>query len=210
MPLDIWTVIDFLCSICNIICFTLIRNMSSDKIRDPVTGEISSKKLVYDIIIIVVVIVGWLRFFGYFLVIRRISKLIMTLVKMLSDTLSFIFLFSCYLILVTTVFTTLFSNANPDEYGTIGLTLRTLYDAFIGQYDYEVTSNYEISFSILMMIHVFIANIFLLNYLIAILATVYESMFEGGEFQYKSSKYKFIEKYSVPLRNEDNYYELVL
>ena len=61
-----------------------------------------------------------------------------------------------------------------------------------------------------MMIHVFIANIFLLNYLVAILSTVYETMFEGGEFQYKSSKYKFIEKYSVALRNEDRYYELVL
>ena len=58
-------------------------------------------------------------------------------------------------------------------------------------------SNYEMSFSIAMMIHVFISNIFLLNYLVAILSTVYEIMFEGGEFQYKSMKYRFIEKYSV-------------
>lgn len=90
------------------------------------------------------------------------------------------------------------------------LTLRTLYDAFIGTYTYEVPSNYALSYSILMMVHVFIANIFLLNYLVAILSTVYEIMFEGGEFQYKSSKYKFIEKYSVALLEQNGYYEIVI
>ena len=66
----------------------------------------------------------------------------MTLVKMLYDTLSFVFLVSCYMIIVTTIFTTLFANANPDKYGYVILTLRTLYDAFIGQYDYDVPDNY--------------------------------------------------------------------
>ena len=61
-----------------------------------------------------------------------------------------------------------------------------------------------------MMIHVFISNIFLLNYLVAILATVYDIMMEGGEFAYKSNKYNFIEKYSIALRNEWGYAELVI
>lgn len=163
-----------------------------------------------DYYVIVVVIVGWLRFFSYFLVIRKISKLIMTLVKMLFDTLAFIFLVSCYMIIATTVFTTLFSNANPEKYGEVIVTMRTLYDAFIGSYDYEVPDNVLMSFSILMMVHVFVANIFLLNYLVAILSTVYEAMFEGGEFQYKSKKYKFIEKYSVAFLDPNGYYEIVI
>jgi hypothetical protein len=50
-----------------------------------------------------------------------------------------------------------------------------------------------------MDIHAFLGNVFLLNYLVAILSTVYELMFEGGEFSYKSNKYQFIEKYSVAL-----------
>ena len=45
------------------------------------------------------------------------------------------------------------------------------------------------SYSILMMAHVFIANIFLMNYLIAILATVYYIMIEEGEYSYKKKKY---------------------
>ena len=55
------------------------------------------------------------------------------------------------------------------------------------------------SFTLLMMGNVFVANIFLLNYLIAILSTVYELMIEKGEFSYKQSKYEFIEKYSIAM-----------
>lgn len=66
---------------------------------------------------IAVVIVSWLRFFSYFLVIRTISKLFMTLIKMLKDTVSFILVVSCYLIIVTTIFTTLFSDVNEDDWG---------------------------------------------------------------------------------------------
>jgi hypothetical protein len=46
----------------------------------------------------------------------------------------------------------------------------------IGAYSYTPAENYLMSNSILTMIHVFISNIFLLNYLVAILATVYEIM----------------------------------
>lgn len=57
---------------------------------------------------IAVLIFSWIRFFAYFLVIGKISKLIMTLLRMLIDALSFIFIFSCYLLIAMTVFTTLF------------------------------------------------------------------------------------------------------
>ena len=61
-----------------------------------------------------------------------------------------------------------------------------------------------------MMTHVFIANIFLMNYLIAILSAVYNIMIEEGEFSYKKKKYQFIEKYSIPLRDQFGYAELVI
>ena len=57
----------------------------------------------------------------------------------------------------------------------------------LGNYSYNVQSDEEkykhVNFKI---IHIFISNIFLLNYLIAILATVYEEMNESGSFLYKS------------------------
>lgn len=66
------------------------------------------------------------------------------------------------------------------------------------------------SFSILMMSHVFVSNIFLMNYLIAILSTVYTLMMDVGEFEYKSDRYQYIEKYSIPMLDQNNYKELVV
>jgi hypothetical protein len=97
----------------------------------------------------------------------------MTLGKMLKDTMSFIFLVCCYMIVAATVFTTLFENADPSEYGTLSLSVTTLFSAMTAQYDYNVPNNYMISLSIFLDIHVFLSNVFLMNYLIAILSTVY-------------------------------------
>lgn len=46
----------------------------------------------------------------------------------------------------------------------------------IGAYVYTDDNDFLMSNSILTMVHVFLGNIFLLNYLVAILATVYEIM----------------------------------
>ena len=59
----------------------------------------------------------------------------------------------------------------------------------LGAYVYTDDVNYTISNSILTMIHVFLSNIFLLNFLVAILSTVYEVMMDRGEFSFKSNKY---------------------
>ena len=131
---------------------------------------------------ICVTLVSWMRFFSFFLVIRIVSKLLHTLIKMLIDTFSFMFLICCYLVITGTMFTTLFQIPDPDKYGSITLSIRVLFDAFLGGYTYINNPNYRMSFSILMMTHVFISNIFLLNYLVAILATVYEMMIDLGEF----------------------------
>lgn len=170
MPIDKWSIIDLLCSMFNIVCFNMIGSITPDKIID------QKEKENLDYYVIAVVILSWLRFFGYFLMIRQISKLIMTLVKMLYDSISFIFIVSCYLLVASTIFTMLFQEDMPVKYGSLSMSFRTLFDALIGAYTYSDRSNYLLSNSILTMIHVFISNIFMLNYLVAILATVYEEM----------------------------------
>lgn len=49
------------------------------------------------------------------------------------------------------------------------------------------------------MIHKFVGSVFLLNFLIAILSSVYEYMQDDGKFEFKKAKYEFIEKYSIAL-----------
>jgi hypothetical protein len=129
---------------------------------------------------------------------------------MISDAVSFILIVSSYLLLMATIFTTLFQSSMPDKYLNISASLRTLYDSMLGSYDYTDDSDYLISNSILTMIHVFLSNIFLLNFLVAILSTVYEVMMEHGEFSFKSNKYEFIEKYSIAMLDTHGYSELVI
>lgn len=62
----------------------------------------------------------------------------------------------------------------------------------------------------MIVLHIFCSNIFLLNFLIAILSFVYEEMFIDGKFEYKKCKYEFIEKYSVALMDPWGYYEIVI
>lgn len=112
--------------------------------------------------------------------------------------------------LACALFTTFFSIPEPENFGTMTLSLKSLFDAFIGNWDYTENPNYIMSFSIIMMLHVFLSNIFLMNYLIAILSTVYTIMREEGEFSYKKKKYQFIEKYSIPLLDKHGYAELVI
>ena len=61
-----------------------------------------------------------------------------------------------------------------------------------------------------MIFHVFMSNIFLLNYLVAILSTVFIIMTEYGEFEFRCNKYQYIEKYSTPMLDKDGYKELVI
>jgi hypothetical protein len=49
----------------------------------------------------------------------------------------------------------------------------------------------------------------MLNYLIAIVTTVYEDNIESGDFVFKSNKYMYIERFMIPLEN-DTYSQLVM
>lgn len=52
----------------------------------------------------------------------------------------------------------------------------------MGMYDWEVPEAQQTQYTALMYIHIFFANVFLLNYLVAILGSVYGEMVESGEF----------------------------
>lgn len=98
----------------------------------------------------------------------------------------------------------------PDSYGSLSLSFRTLFTALTGSYSYADGTSYVTSNSILTMLHVFISNIFMLNYLVAILATVYEIMKDEGEFSFKANKYQFIEKYSIAMLDPNGYSEIII
>jgi len=102
---DTWTIFDFLCALLNISAVYIISNVSAEVY---LPDKSNFTKTVIDYFMVLVLAVTWLRFFVYFLVVRSISKLILTLVAMVGDTLSFLFLMVCFIIIVSSVFTTLY------------------------------------------------------------------------------------------------------
>jgi len=220
MPLDKWTIIDIITCFFNIICFNVIGSITEEQITD------RSQKQVLDYYVIAVVIVGWMRFFAYFLIIQFISKLLMTLIRMITDTLSFLFIAVCYMLLASTVFMMLFASPTKAQrealelkgeestgvsnYDSYFYAMRTVFDGMLAVYSYEIQEEYGISYSIFTVTHVFIINIFLLNYLVAILSMVYNEMHERGEFSFKSNKYMFIEKYKIAMEDKTGYAQLVI
>ena len=83
---------------------------------------------------ILVLAISWLRFFVYLLVVESISKLLLTLIEMIEDTISFIFIVSCYTIIMTSIFTTFYHDVNPERFGSLTTTIRTLFDAMMSVY----------------------------------------------------------------------------
>eukprot|EP00347_Sterkiella_histriomuscorum_P019687 403340671 len=203
IPLDKWTIMDSISAFLNIMAVQVIQNVTLDQLMD------GKMKDVMDYFMILVLGFSWIRFFMYFLVVRSISKLLLTLVEMVEDTLSFFFIVSCFIMIMSSIFTTLYQDINPEKFGSLTTTVRTLFDAALAVYSYENMGGRTLSYSILMIFHVFFSNVLLLNYLIAILSTTYENMKQSGIFKYKKNLYQYCERF-ITCFEERAYGELVL
>eukprot|EP00350_Pseudokeronopsis_sp_OXSARD2_P001981 CAMPEP_0170550742 /NCGR_PEP_ID=MMETSP0211-20121228/8748_1 /TAXON_ID=311385 /ORGANISM="Pseudokeronopsis sp., Strain OXSARD2" /LENGTH=433 /DNA_ID=CAMNT_0010857443 /DNA_START=189 /DNA_END=1490 /DNA_ORIENTATION=- len=201
--LDKWAILDLTNGLFNLIAMFLIGSL------DPLFYLHPANKDYYDYYMILVLCISWIRFFSYFLSIRNISKLILTLLAMVTDTLSFLFIMACFILIMASIFTTLYQDTNPDKYGNVGATIQTLFNAAMAVFDYDGMEGREISHSLLTIFTVFFANILLLNYLIAILSTTYEKMRESGVFRYKCNLYSYCERYMVAF-NEPAYGGLLI
>jgi hypothetical protein len=156
------------------------------------------------------VVVSWLRFVSFFLVISSMSKLLMTLLKMITACITFLFIVLFYIMLMVPIFYVLFNELTINYVNQTYIFL-TLYDTLISGAGIFYTDDlYKVENDILMLFHVLFSNVFLLNYLVAILSTVYESMLEKGDFAYKSNKYMYIERFYIPMQDQWGYTELVV
>lgn len=174
IPMDIWLIFDCMAGVVNIIAFNIVGSTQPERIYD-----VNGTKRIFDYYMIIVLIISWLRFFSYFLVMQHISKITLTLFMMLKEAGYFLFVLACYMVLITTVFATLFRDATTEDgqdYHSIFMTLRDMFDYFLANYNPKDLGNYNTSHSILYIVHVTISNIFLLNFLVAILQTVFEVM----------------------------------
>ena len=169
------------------------------------------RKDLVDYFMLLVLTVSWLRFFSYFLVVREISKLLLTLIEMIGDTLSFLFIVSCFILIMSSIFATLYQDNFPEKYGGLAKTVTTLFNGVVAQYWYddEEMKGRVISHSMLTIFHVFFTNIILMNYLIAILSSTYSKMKQSGIFSFKVNLYQYCERFLTAFKDRD-YGELLM
>ena len=106
IPLDKWTVLDSISAVLNIVAVMVISRLEAEVFLD------DTSKQSLDYFMILVLATSWLRFFFYFLVVRAISKLLLTLIEMVGDTISFILIVVCFILIMASVFTTLYQDTN--------------------------------------------------------------------------------------------------
>lgn len=156
------------------------------------------------------ILATWLRVFGIFMVIKTFSNLLLTVIKMLESAKTFMIILGLYLTIMAVIFFTLFQE-NSITYSNFIFTIRTLFDGMMGAFSYNMPDPLLNKLhTLLLYLHIYIANIFMLNYLVAILATVYEDQLEIGDFTYKCCKYWYIERYLIAFKDTWGYTELIV
>jgi len=101
---------------------------------------------------------------------------------MLGSAGTFMFIMMYYLLIVAFISMTAYQEKSIN-YSDFINTYRAMFDGVMGAFElepYGIRHNH----TIFTVVHVFFANIFLLNYLVAILATVYEEQMEVGDFAF--------------------------
>ena len=169
------------------------------------TGE----KEYNNLLMILITAATWARIMGIFLVNERISSLLITIFIMITEAGPFVMLNTMIFMIESFVFMTIFQEQSISYYN-LTATIRTLFDGLMGNNYYEITPFYTQLHSVLMVVHIYLSNIFLLNYLVAILGSVYENMLEKASFVFKSYKYKFIERYYIAFQDQWGYSELIV
>lgn len=198
--IDRWSVADILMSVVNTSVFLVfIFYINSDNFflkddEDNIKGI--SALVVY--MQLAMVVVSWLRFISLFLVVSAVSKLLITIIKIIMECFIFLFIVICYFLMMLPVIFVIFNESDPALFdpircmfvlwdGLMNAWAETAVDPWVNQY-----STIWICFIIC---HNFFANLIMLNYLIAIASTIYENMVEVGDFVYKANKYMYIERY---------------
>ena len=102
ITIDKWTILDTMSAVLIFGAVFLMKYVNPNDLLDP------NKKEWIDYFMIFVLCISWLRFFFYFLVVKQISTLLLTLISMVWDTLSFLFIICCFLVIMASIFTTLF------------------------------------------------------------------------------------------------------
>ena len=104
----------------------------------------------------------------------------MTIIEMLTAGLNFFAMLIYYFIIMSVIFMGIFANSHGDIYSTMVMSVKKMFDYMMASYGWEEreSTSMDILHTVFVIIHIYVACIFMLNYLIAILSDVFARMQE--------------------------------
>ena len=102
VPIDRWSKFDIVTALITLLGFLYIIQ------SPPVDFVTKEKKDMLDYLMLVMIMCNWGRFYLFFLMISELSKMLLTFIAMVIDTMAFMFIVASYLIVVSAIFTTVF------------------------------------------------------------------------------------------------------
>jgi hypothetical protein len=205
MQLDKWSTADVQCATINIFCNFALQLISPDDI-------LSGEKLPYNFLMLMIVFITWYRVIMIMYVQEKFSVLLMTIAKMMTAGMNFFMMLIYYFLIMAMVFLAIFGDELPATYENIFETVRLMFDYLMGSYSWLTLDSgfMDLMHTFFLILHVYLANIFMLNYLVAILSDVFGAMVELSFFAFYTNLYMFIERYAIAFKDTNGYYELVL
>lgn len=100
--------------------------------------------------------------------------MLLTLQKVVEFAISFVILLMMFIFIAANIFVTLYQNDNILKWGDVHAAFITLYDSAINYWDMIGMGEKSVENMVVQTVYVFIFNVILLNYLIAIMASTYE------------------------------------
>lgn len=164
---------------------------------------------------VTVITLGMVKFGLMFLVVEKFSILMISLKEMLMSTNSILVIMLIYMLLYSQFGITEYADMYP-SYKDIITGMRMAFDSYMASYDWtEFLTNKpseqskKLMYYFVYIVQLFVANILLLNFMIAILSDKYEVMNELGSFHYKCYLYTYCERYMIAFQVPE-YGELVV
>jgi hypothetical protein len=204
LPLDKWSKVDIVCSVTNIVAFGLLSQLTPDALQDPGGG-----KVFYNVLMILSTLAAWARLAATALLMPAFAILLLTTYTMITHTASFLLVILLYMIVISSVAVCLFQES-ATAYSSFVYAARCMFDALIGPFGWSIAPEYAYVHTAFMVVHLFLSQVLLLNYMVAILGTVYEEEMEAGEFQFKCNKYEYIERCMIAFSDPNGYAQLIV
>ena len=182
--MDKWSTADVNCALINIGCNVGLFFMNKETI-------LQKKKLPFNILMLMIVFISWYRICVIMLVEEKLSVLIMTIIEMLTAGLNFFAMLIYYFVIMSVIFMGIFANSHGEIYSTMVMSVKKMFDYMMASYGWEEreSTSMDILHTIFVIIHIYVACIFMLNYLIAILSDVFGRMQEQAMFEFNRNLY---------------------